>query len=295
MKIRKVTKRKIKLKLGISGVSGSGKTYSALLLAHGITEDWSKVVIIDTENGSADLYESLGEYNVLTLEPPYSPEKYIEAIEHCENEGMEVIIIDSITHEWKFCLDLQAQLGGTFRDWRKVTPRHDQFITSILQSKSHVITTVRSKQDYAMEKNNEGKNTVTKLGMANVTREGFEYELTLSFDLDIRHFAKSSKDRTGLFMDKPEFVITGEIGRKLLTWCNSGKEPLIKSKHELETELRAILKENKIKEVDFLAFYKDKKNVEMDDLLFDDVIQKIKNSFQKGELQKAINQWKENK
>ena len=97
MEIRKAMRKQAKIKLALQGPSGSGKTYSALLLASGIC-DYSKIAVIDTENHSADLYAHLGEYNVLQLSKPFTPERYTTAIETCENAGMEVIIIDSVSH-----------------------------------------------------------------------------------------------------------------------------------------------------------------------------------------------------
>jgi hypothetical protein len=224
--IKRAVREKTKLKVGVFGTSGSGKTYSTLKLARGLTT-WDKIAVIDTENGSADLYAHLGEYNTLTLKAPFSPERYIEAIQACEKAGMEVIVIDSISHEWDGtggCLEIVDQLGGQFQHWKKVTPRHNKFIQAILQSPSHVIVTARKKQDYAMESEN-GKAKVTKMGLKEVTREGFEYELTLAFDLSIKHLASASKDRTGLFMDKPEFVITEQTGELLMEWVEGGSEP----------------------------------------------------------------------
>lgn len=225
LQLRKAERKKAKLRIGIGGPSGSGKTYSSLLLANGLAP-WDKVAIIDTENGSAEFFSDLGPYNVITISDDYAPERYIEAIRMCEQAGIEVVIIDSITHEWDGkggCLEIVDRLGGKFQDWAKVTPRHKKFIDAILQSRCHVITTVRKKQDYEMTKDQNGKLRVEKVGMKEITREGFEYELTLSFDLDIRHNAKASKDRTKLFMDKPEVIITQEIGRTLFKWANSGK------------------------------------------------------------------------
>jgi hypothetical protein len=140
---------------------------------------------------------------------------------------MEVIIIDSISHEWEGkggCLEIQEQLGGQYQHWAKVTPRHRAFIDAILQCKAHVITTVRRKQDYDMVK--EGNKTVVqKTGTKEQTREGFEYELTINFEIvNDRHLAKASKDRTSLFMGKPEFVITEDTGRTLIEWADSGKD-----------------------------------------------------------------------
>lgn len=226
MQLKKATRKQVKLKVGFSGASGFGKTYSALLMAYGVTGDWSKIAVIDTENGSADLYANLGDYNTLTLAPPFSPERYIDAIKTCENAGVEVIIIDSITHEWEGeggCLDIQEKLGGRYQDWAKVAPRHKAFINAILQSKCHVFTTVRRKQDYEMNKDDKGRTTVQKVGTKEVTREGFEYEITLNFEfVNDNHMVKASKDRTGLFMNKPEFIITPETGVQLMKWANEG-------------------------------------------------------------------------
>ncbi|MDX9848842.1 MAG: AAA family ATPase [Tenuifilaceae bacterium] len=226
MQLKRATRKQVKLKVGFSGASGFGKTYSALLMAYGVTGDWSKIAVIDTENGSADLYANLGEYNTLTLAPPFSPERYIEAINQCEAAGIELIIIDSITHEWEGeggCLDIQEKLGGRYQDWAKVTPRHKAFINAILQSPCHVFTTVRRKQDYEMNKDDKGRTTVQKVGTKEVTREGFEYEITLNFEfVNDNHMVKASKDRTGLFMNKPEFVISPETGKQLMQWANDG-------------------------------------------------------------------------
>ena len=218
LQLKKAERKKAKIRLGLSGASGFGKTYSALLIAKGLVGDWNKVALIDTENGSGELYSDLGDYNVITLEAPYSPERYIEAIKVCENAGMECIIIDSITHEWDGeggCLDIQTKLGGRYQDWAKITPRHNAFIQAILTSKCHIISTVRRKQDYEMTEVN-GKKTVQKVGTKEVTREGFEYELTMNLEfINDKHMVKASKDRTSMFMGQPEFIPTVETGEKI--------------------------------------------------------------------------------
>ena len=225
MEIKKATRKQVKLRLGISAISGGGKTYSALLLAKGLVNDWEKICVIDTENESASLYSHLGDYNTLVLSAPYSPERYIEAINTAEKAGMECIIVDSITHEWDGkggILDISSQMtGNSFTNWGTLTPRHQKFIDAILQSKCHVITTVRRKTEYEMTKEN-GKTKVEKSGLKEITRDGFEYELTVNFNLDEKHNCTASKDRTGLFMDKPFFTITEETGKSIIDWCNSG-------------------------------------------------------------------------
>jgi hypothetical protein len=226
MQLRKATRKKAKIRLGLSAVSGGGKTYSAILVAKGLVGDLSKVAIIDTENGSADLYAHLGDFNVLPLTAPFTPERYIEAIKSCEKAGMEVIIVDSISHEWDGkggCLEIVESLGGKYQDWAKVTPRHQAFIDAIIHSASHVITTVRRKQDYEMIKDGN-KIRVEKGGLREITREGFEYELTINLELDTRHNATASKDRTQLFMNKPAFVPSEQTGEMIAAWCEQGEE-----------------------------------------------------------------------
>jgi len=223
MELRKSSKKQAKIKLALASASGCGKTFSSLLLAYGMTNNWSKIAVIDTENGSADLYANLGNYNVLNLKNPFTPEKYIQAIEVCEKAGMEVIIIDSLSHCWEYLLEIHSQMqGNSFTNWGKITPRQNSFIQKILSSNAHIISTMRTKQDYVLNEKN-GKFVPEKVGLKAVMRDGIDYEFTIVLDLDIKHYAKASKDRTGLFMDKPEFIITPETGKTILNWCNEGK------------------------------------------------------------------------
>ncbi len=225
MELKIAKKEDIKLRVGISGNSGTGKTYSALLMAYGITGDWTKVAIIDTENMSADLYANLGPYNVLNLFEPFSPERYRTAIKSCENANMEVIIIDSISHEWNGpggCLEMQSKMGGRFTDWARITPLHQGFLQQILTSKCHIITTTRRKVDYSMVMSDNGKSQIVNRGTKEVTRDGYEYELTVNFELiNNLHQAKVSKDRTGIFGNKGKFMITSNTGRLLEAWTKS--------------------------------------------------------------------------
>lgn len=226
MQLQQTQRHNVKLRLGISGASGFGKTYSALQLAYGMTQDWTKIAVIDTENSSASLYSNLGNFNVLELPAPFSPERYIEAISICEKANMEVIIIDSITHEWQGvggCLQIHENLGGRFQDWASVKPRHQKFIDRILGSSCHIITTARRKIDYSLDTGLNGKSKVIKHGTKEITSEGFEYELSVNFELiNEHHLCKVSKDRTNLFSGKPEFIINTEIGKQLMNWCNEG-------------------------------------------------------------------------
>lgn len=225
MQIQKAARKQVKLRLNIASPSGFGKTYGALLIAYGLTGSWEKICAIDTENGSSSLYSHLGEFNTISLSAPFTPERYIQAIKMCEDAGMEVIIIDSITHVWKGAgglLEYQTSLGGRYQDWAKATPLYQKWLNAILQSKCHVITTNRKKQGYNMV--TEGNRTkVEKAGLDDEIRDGYEYEMTLSLEvINDKHMARASKDRTGLFVDKPEFLITVETGKQILEWCNQG-------------------------------------------------------------------------
>ena len=224
MILQTAQRKRAKIKMGLQGPSGSGKTMGALLTAYGLCGDWTKVAVVDTENHSSDLYAHIGYYNVLHLSAPFTPEKYIQAIELCEKAAMEVIIIDSVTHEWENLIDYHSSLtGNSFTNWGKITPRHNAFVQKILQSPCHVISTTRTKQDYVLNERN-GKMVPEKVGLKSVQRDGLEYEFTLVFDLDMKNNASASKDRTGLFFGKPEQKLSVETGKLIRDWCNTGSE-----------------------------------------------------------------------
>ncbi len=225
MELQIAQRKRVKLRLNIASPSGFGKTYGALLIAFGISGDWDKIAVIDTENDSASLYSHLGKFKTLSLTPPYSPDRYIEAIQKCEAAGIEVIIIDSITHVWKGqggLLEYQNSLGGRYQDWAKATPLYQKWLAAILHSKCHVITTNRKKQGYNIITDGN-KTKVEKAGLDDEIRDGYEYEMTLALEIiNDKHMAKASKDRTQLFVDKPEFLITVETGKAISNWCNEG-------------------------------------------------------------------------
>ena len=225
MQLQTAARKRVKLRLNIASPSGFGKTYGALLLAYGITGNWQKIAVIDTENDSASLYANLGSFETVSLKPPFSPDRYIQAIRMCEEAGMEVIIIDSVTHVWKGqggLLEYQNALGGRYQDWAKATPLYQQWLHTILQSPCHVITTCRKKQAYNII--TEGNKTkVEKAGLDDEIRDGYEYEMTIALEItNNQHMARASKDRTGLYMGKPEFVITPDTGKQISDWCNQG-------------------------------------------------------------------------
>lgn len=268
MQIRKAQRSQSKLRIALCGASGSGKTYSALSLATGIGQ---KIGLIDTENYSADLYADKFDFDVINLDPPFTVESYISAIESFEKAGYDVIIIDSLSHAWAGqggLLDKQNSIAesskaqNSWAAWRQITPEHNRLVDKIIRCKAHVIGCMRSKQEYSQEKDSNGKTRVVKLGMAPVMRDGIEYEFTTVFMVEESHHATSSKDRTGLF-DGEVFMIDKSTGERFMDWLSSGgsiEEELLKLKGEIlscETKEEARVKYlemsglvNKIKLVD---------------------------------------------
>ena len=256
MQLRQSSRSQAKIKMCLQGSSGSGKTMSSLLIAYGITNDWNKIAVVDTENKSADLFSHLGSYQVISFEPPFTPQRYCEAIDICLQNKIEVIIIDSISHCWEYLLDYHGNLAGnSFTNWAKINPMQKQFTDKLLQCDTHVIATMRSKQDYVLNQK-DGKFVPEKVGLKGIFRDGIEYEFTIVFDIDSNHFAVASKDRTQVFVNQPLFKITAETGKKILEWCNSGKEPTKKSNPEnLEDILKTKISTCKTVE-DLLALFK---------------------------------------
>lgn len=224
---KKAEKKKSKLKLAISGPSGSGKTMSALRLAKGIG---GKVAVIDTENESASLYSDRFEFDTASLFPPYTTEKYLAAMQGAVDAGYDVIVIDSISHQWagdggilSRKEQMDARGGNSFTNWGKMSPEQEKFKSAILHCPVHLIVTMRSKQDYVMTENDKGKQMPKKVGLAPVQREGMEYEFTTVFDVAMNHETAVSKDRTDIFKDT-FFQISEETGKTLAKWLDTGIE-----------------------------------------------------------------------
>lgn len=261
LELKRAQRSKAYLKLGISAPSGGGKTLGALLTAYGLMkgaypdatdeERWSKIAIIDTEHGSGELYvgvevahTKVGVYNAITLEPEFTVEKFIDAINLCKDSGMEVCIIDSSTHLWSGeggLLDqhqnIAKRIGNSFMAWRDITPLHNDFVELMLQVPMHIIATMRSKQEYLVDK--EGNSTlIRKVGLEPEQRKGMEYEFTIFLEINTEHQAFCSKDRTSLF-DQKTFIITPTFGEELMKWlqgATSEQPRIIAQTHESKPE-----------------------------------------------------------
>ena len=211
MKLKIVTRNKEKLRLALQGDVHSGKTLSALLLASGLTNNnWSKIAVIDTESNSASLFSHLGKFNTLQIAAPFTLFKYIEAIELCEESGMEVIILDSITPEWigeGGIVDTYCSMeGDSATKWIAAMPNHHVFISYLQESKAHIIVTVRR--------------TAKKV----LQEEGYAHHFGTVLELDQNHEASVIKDKTGLFKGICPGELSAEVGRRLLAWCDDGED-----------------------------------------------------------------------
>ena len=230
VQIKKAERKQIKLRLALMGPSGSGKTFSALSIAKGLGK---KILVIDTENHSASTYADQFDFDLINLEPPYTIEKYLEAMKAGVDNKYDVIIIDSITHAWagegglldqKSTLDRLNPRSNQFTNWSTITSAHEKFKAYLLYANTHMISTMRSKQEYVIEEEVRNGKTVKvprKLGMAPIQREGMEYEFGVVLDLNMEHLATVTKTRIS-FLDNKAFIPSEEIGKQLLEWLNTG-------------------------------------------------------------------------
>jgi hypothetical protein len=227
---RKAEKRQVKLKLGIQGPSGSGKTEGALALATNLWPD-AKILVVDTENESASLYADRYNFDTIPLDPPFETTRYEYCVDYAVENGYDVLIVDSVSHQWdgeggilRRKEELDRRPGAnSWANWAMFTPEHQHFIETIKQAKLHIIATIRSKQDYVLEQNDKGKSKPVKMGMAPIQREGFDYEFSLIFDVQMDHKATVSKNRTGLFENKVVDLTDKKVAKQLREWLDSGK------------------------------------------------------------------------
>lgn len=215
---KRATKSNLKIRLALSGASGSGKTYSALSIASHLG---NRIALIDTERGSASKYADLFDFDTCEL-TNHHPAKYIEAIKLAEDMGYEIIIIDSLTHAWFTELELA---GGRFDGWAKVRPLERKLIDAMIGSKCHIIATMRSKTEWLIEENQRnGKASYNpkKVGTSPIQASGIEFEFDVAGELDYTHILTISKSRCPAVTDK--------------TFLNPGKELALELKAWLATE-----------------------------------------------------------
>ena len=209
MELQTVSKKQGKILLALTGDAGTGKTYSALMLAYGISGNWGKIAVIDTENSSASFYADLGPFNTLQISEHYTTINYIEALQLCQEAAIEVIIIDSITPEWNGqygIIDNYCSIkGDKYKRWDEVIAMHRDFMNALINSTVHIIATVRS---------------VDGLPQA---EPGFDHYFDTVLELGKDHEASVIKDRSSVCRKDGSFLITPSLGAYLFEWSSTGE------------------------------------------------------------------------
>jgi hypothetical protein len=199
---KKAERAAAKSRVAIAGISGSGKTWTGLIAAHVLAGPDGKVAVLDTEHGASQKYagevdERLSrpfEFDVAPMEPPFHPERYVQAIEYAVDAGYDALVIDSLSHAWDGLggiLDLHDKFskkrGDSFSAWRDVNPIQNALINAILSADLHIIGTMRSKKEYIVSQNDKGRTTIKKAGTKPTQRDDFEYEFDVYTVMDIDH------------------------------------------------------------------------------------------------------------
>lgn len=239
MGFKKAERSQIKLKLALDGPSGSGKTFTSLLLAAGFIESGEqigngRIAVIDSENETSAVYSEFFDFDILPLKPPFTVKSYLEAINEAVKAGYEILVIDSISHEWngkgglleqKEMLDSSGK-GNSYTNWGTITKQHTAFMEAIVQAPIHIIATMRSKQDYILVEGQGASGKAVskpqKVGLAPIQREGTEYEFYTVLSLSMNHMASCSKDRTGLFDGREGFIPNKETGAEMKAFLKKG-------------------------------------------------------------------------
>lgn len=227
---RPATRQKVKLRMALDGVSGSGKTFTALRFAFALGK---RVAVINSESGAVEKYLGLSpdgtpfQFDVCELDD-FAPTKYTEAILAAGKAGYDVVVIDSLSHAWAGAggaLELKDRQGGnSFTAWKNVTPMHNQMIEAILRSPCHVIATMRSKTEHVLETDGRGKSVPRKVGMAPIQRAGMEYEFDAYCSLDSDHILSVSKSRIPEIDAQMSVKPGASFMEPIVSWLNDGSD-----------------------------------------------------------------------
>jgi energy-coupling factor transporter ATP-binding protein EcfA2 len=230
----KATRKQRKLRMALLGPTGSGKTYSALMLARGVVGPSGRIALIDTENYSASLYADVADFDVLNL-TNFGPADYVDAIEQAEKAGYDAVVIDSLSHAWigiggaldqvdkaQAKSEAAGRTANSFTAWRNITPQHNRMVDKLVRANLHIIVTMRVKMEFVQEKDERGKTIVRKVGLQPVQRDGLEYEFDVVGDMSDATL-NVTKTRCSLFHDAVIIKPGQKEGAKLADWLNSGE------------------------------------------------------------------------
>lgn len=236
--IKPASRQGINPLIGLYGESGTGKTYSGLLLARGLAGPSGKIVMIDTESGRGSLYADVlpGGYEVIELTEPFAPARYIQALQAAEKSGARVVMIDSASHEWEGqegVLDQAAaneQRSGKpgLHCWKQPKFEHAKFVSALLRSSVPVIVCLRAKFKSRQGRNAQGKTEIVKDDHPSpIQAEDFIFEMTAHAEILPDHSLRLTKwSHPALKEAFPaKGPITIQTGEAVARWCQGGAAP----------------------------------------------------------------------
>lgn len=224
MDFEEATKEAAKARIALTGPAGSGKTYTALMLAFGLGE---KVAVIDTERGSASKYVGRNGWHFQTMKPAsYAPLSLVDHLGKAAGAGFDVVVIDSLSHYWMGTdgmleqVDRRSVKSKFSSGWKDVGPEEKKMIDAILAFPGHVIVTLRVKTEYVLELDDRGKQVPRRVGLKPVQRDGIEHEFDLVGDLDLSNILTVSKTRIegvdmGMAIPKPGIELAVQVSEWL--------------------------------------------------------------------------------
>jgi hypothetical protein len=231
LEIREARKEDRYLRMVLDGISGSGKTFTALTIGSALAKKMGgDICVVDSEGGSSADYANLFQFKVARFGPPYTPERYIAAMQEIQKAGFALAIIDSFSHLWSGAggelemVDSMDERDKFSKGWRKVTPKHNKVLTEILNIEMGIIGTLRTKTEYVIEKDDRGKNIPRKLGTKPVMRDQFEYEFQLagsmySSNMTITKSRMHGVAGEGELIEKPG----ADFAEKIWSWLHPGE------------------------------------------------------------------------
>jgi hypothetical protein len=220
-------KEQEKARLALAGPAGSGKTWSALSIAQGLG---SRLAVIDTEKGSASKYAGDFAFETLKLYT-YDPRDLPKALSAAAAREFDVVIVDSLSHFWMGTDGLLAQVDritarstskNSWSAWKDANPMEQAMIDALLTYPGHVIVTMRTKTEWVVTENEQGKKEPKKIGTKPVQRDGIEYEFDLVGDLDLDNTLVVSKTRISTLTGKVFVRPDAALGRSIHEWLADG-------------------------------------------------------------------------
>ncbi len=261
MAFQKAKRTASHLRIGLTGPTNGGKSFTSLRIAVGIVtagykeegivdptidQVFDRIAVIDTERGRGKLYAGrkdlpmeTGEFWYHGIDAPYTIDKYISAVEEAAKlvGPRGVVIIDSISHAWSGTggvLEKKEEISkrsgqNSYTAWNDANKLQNEMVDTILSVPAYTISTMRTKMEYVLEQNDKGKMQPKQVGLAPIQRNDLEYEFDLTLMINKDHTASIIKDMS--FLDKlvDEYgimpILTEELGERLYDWINTGIDP----------------------------------------------------------------------